>query len=87
MDRTRIEANSRPSAFSDAAREAETTTGGNYDADAGRFSVDLGAEANEFAWTSDTLVYSKRGPVRMQYDFQHFFEGTREIASEPKRIR
>jgi hypothetical protein len=75
------------SQFSDEDCETTVRTGGSYDPEAGsaRFQVSAGPE--EFTWTADTLQYSFSGPESMRFDFEHLFEGTREVQLQLRRVK
>ncbi|MCC7375008.1 MAG: hypothetical protein IT581_10145 [Verrucomicrobiales bacterium] len=76
------------SEFSDEDCETSVVrTGGNYDEDAVRYGVSVFAEAKDFAWTADTIRYTFKGPEPMRFDFEHLFDGLREVTLELHRVK
>jgi hypothetical protein len=76
------------SEFSD--EDCETTvqrTGGTYDTDAVSHGVLVYAEAKDFTWTADTIRYTFSGAEPMRFDFEHLFDGVREVTLELHRVK
>ncbi|MCC6231175.1 MAG: hypothetical protein IT580_00925 [Verrucomicrobiales bacterium] len=73
-----------------ADEPCETTlvrTGGDYDADAGNYGFSIFAGPEEFSWTADSIHYSFQGPEPMQFDFEHLFNGVRQVTLDLRRVR
>jgi hypothetical protein len=81
------EATTTRSPFSDEDCETTITTGGTYDPEAGGAGILVYAEAEAFTWTADTIQYSFSGPESMRFDFEHLFEGTREVQLSLRRVK
>lgn len=76
------------SKFSD--EDCETTvqrTGGTYDKDGVSYGVSIFAEAKDFTWTADTIRYTFKGAEPMRFDFEHLFDGVREVTLELHRVK
>ncbi|MBL9139117.1 MAG: hypothetical protein JNK85_24835 [Verrucomicrobiales bacterium] len=76
------------SEFSD--EDCETTvqrTGGSYDDDALNYGILVYAEAKDFTWTADTIRYTLSGKEPMRFDFEHLFDGVREVTLELRRVK
>lgn len=62
-------------------------TGGSDDENAGSFGVFIYAEEKDFTWTADTIRYTFTRKEPMRFDFQHLFDGVREVTLELRRVK
>lgn len=81
------ESTTERSQFSDEECVTQTQTGGSYDPEAGDAGFLVSAGPEEFTWTADTLRYSFSGPESMRFDFEHLFQGTREVELNLRRVK
>lgn len=78
---------SRRSEFDDEDCVTETNTGGSYEDDAGQFDTSFMAKEGEFTYNADSIRYTYDRPEEMQWDFEHFFQGTKTIQLDLHRVR
>lgn len=76
-----------PSEFTDEDCVTETQSGGDYDPKAGFFGASVFAKEGEFTWTDDSIRFSYHKPEPMRFDFQHLFNGVKDIEIELHRTR
>ena len=61
--------------------------GGTYDPKAGSYGTALYLKQGEFTFAADKIHYSFTGPEPMRFDYEHLFNGVKEIGLDLQRIR
>ena len=75
------------SPFADEDCVTTIHSGGSYDPNAGFFLSYARAKEGEFSYTSDSIHYEFSGPEPMEFDYEHLFNGTKEVRLELKKVK